>query len=281
MSPSAFGFQETTETEELRFATNEDNLRLVIQNSHAAGMQVFFKPVIEIRGRLWRGLIPGTEGWFASYRGFIHRMAEIAEEEEVELFAVGSEYRDASQQVDQWRSVIRTVKTAYTGPLTYVANHDSYEGVEFFDDLDLVSISAYQALLPDDLEGTTSPSEAEVRELWEGEVQKVGEWLQANFPDKRLLVAEIGAQSRGEGLAFRKPWDWEAPGELNLEDQSNYFQGFLSAFLSKPWCAGVNIWNWEANPNAGSPGTREETWYTPQNKPAEEVAKKFFEEYGM
>lgn len=275
---SCFGFQETVETDVIHFATDEENLRLLIRNSHEAGMMVFFKPVIEISGRLWRGLIPGSDGWFASYRGFIHRMAEIATEENVELFAVGSEYRDASQKAIQWRSVIQTVKTAYSGPLTYVANHDSYESIEFFDDLDLVSLSAYQSLLPDDGD-TTSPSEETVRQLWEDEVGKIGTWLTANFPaDKKLMVAEIGAQSRGEGLAFRRPWDWEAEGELNLDDQAIYYKGFLSAFLSKSWCIGVNIWNWEANPDAGMPGTEEETWYTPQNKPAERIVTSYFQE---
>jgi hypothetical protein len=185
-----------------------------------------------------------------------------------------SQYRGSEARVDQWKQVFETVRAVYGGDVTYVTNHDSYQGAQFLDDVDVISLSAYQPLLTDN--GTTSPSYAETRRLWEREAGIVGAWLAQRYPSKQLFVAEVGAQSKGQGLAFRRPWDWETPGELNLDDQENYYQGILSAFLTKEWCVGVNIWNWEVDPTAGSPGSPQETWYTPQNKPALETAKAWF-----
>lgn len=58
-------------------------------------------------------------------------MAEIARQERVDLFAVGSEYAASLNQPKQWKKVIRRVRSIYKGKITYVGNHDvsirSYE----------------------------------------------------------------------------------------------------------------------------------------------------------
>jgi hypothetical protein len=92
----------------MRYATNLDNIRRLVRKCKARGMQVFFKPVIEMRGRRWRGLIPGTDEWFASYRGFIRTMARLAQEESVELFAAGSEV-SAAQRRTRCRTIVAPV----------------------------------------------------------------------------------------------------------------------------------------------------------------------------
>lgn len=63
--------------------------------------------------------------WFRKvYRPFITHIARIAQEEGVDLMAVGSEYRNSEVQVKEWNKTIDAVKSIYYGRLTYIANHD-------------------------------------------------------------------------------------------------------------------------------------------------------------
>lgn len=55
---------------------------------------------------------------------FIRRMAWIAQQEGVDLFAVGSEYRATVGNRFAWAKVIAEVRKIYFGKITYVGNHD-------------------------------------------------------------------------------------------------------------------------------------------------------------
>ena len=69
--------------------------------------------------------ISGKPEWFSRvYRPFILSMAKIAEEEKVDLFAVGSEYAGTIDRTAEWLQTIREVRAVYKGKLTYVGNHD-------------------------------------------------------------------------------------------------------------------------------------------------------------
>lgn len=69
--------------------------------------------------------ISGGDEWFVkAYIPFIVKWAKLAEEEDVNLFAVGSEYVGTLDQTKQWLRVIRKVKKVYKGKTTYVGNHD-------------------------------------------------------------------------------------------------------------------------------------------------------------
>lgn len=59
-------------------------------------------------------------------------------------------------------------------------------------------------------------------------------------------------------------------------DQSKFYEAFLSTFLMKKWSLGVMVWNYELDPNAGKAGPTLKS-YTPQNKPAQEVLRRFYE----
>lgn len=105
-------------------STDEKDIRYQIRLAKRNGLRVFFKPVVEPDGS-WRGFIPGRDLWLrADYKSFIVDMAKLAEEEEVELFAVGSEYAQSLSNEEGWRYVVEEVRKVYSGKLTYVGNHD-------------------------------------------------------------------------------------------------------------------------------------------------------------
>ncbi len=53
---------------------------------------------------------------------------------------------------NNWRMVIKEVRKAYDGKLTYAANFDQYHEVNFWDDLDYIGINAYFQLREPDTE---------------------------------------------------------------------------------------------------------------------------------
>ena len=79
-------------------------------------------------------IAPGNPGaWFASYNNFITKYAAMAQQEHVELFCVGCEFKTLSHSQFQsnWTAVIGAIRTAYSGPLTYAANSNTL-GDELF-----------------------------------------------------------------------------------------------------------------------------------------------------
>lgn len=51
-------------------------------------------------------------------------MARLAERLDLELFSVGTELVQTLNNTKKWEEVIRKVRREYSGPITYVANHD-------------------------------------------------------------------------------------------------------------------------------------------------------------
>ena len=142
--------------------------------------------------------------------------------------------------------------------------------------MDYVSLSAYYALLTDDK--GTAPSVEETIKLWDEKIDEVEEWREQNAPDKKVILAEIGYQSKGGGIGWRVPYDWEFPGSYNEEQQDTLYEASLKAWMSRDWVEGMFWWHWLADPDAGKPGTASQLDYTPQNKKAEKTLKEFYDE---
>lgn len=111
------------------YYSDENELIHSIKKAKEGGMKVFLKPVVDVTDEkgeyVWRGTIPGYGKWFLqTYIPFIVKMAAIAQDHNVDIFAVGSELRDTLPRLGYWRYVIKRVRKIYSGKLTYIANHD-------------------------------------------------------------------------------------------------------------------------------------------------------------
>lgn len=124
-----------------------------------------------------------------------------------------------------------------------------------------------------------SPNLEETKRLWRKEADEVNAWrISSGHGRKQVLIAEIGAQSKGNGVVYRTPWKWTAKGPVNFFEQVKMYEGLLNAFMAPAWSKGVILWNWELWPEAGI-GPPANKWYTPQNKPAERVMTRIFKKY--
>lgn len=256
--------------------TDDASAVYVIRLVHSFGFRIFLKPIVQTRHFIWRGFIPPSRHFFrVIYTPFIVRMARIAARERVALFSVGSELERTVRVKSEWVRIIRRVRRVYKGPITYVANHDSYHFATLWHLVDCISISGYFRLIPPGNKFKT-PNLDETRKLWLRKAAEVDTWRRrSNLSHLKVLIAEAGAMSKGNNIAYIRPWAYNSKGPTDLNAQAKIYEGLLNAFMTQQWCKGVILYSWDARPNAGRtlPSLRD---YTPQGKPALKIMKKYF-----
>ena len=237
-------------------------LRTAIRQVRGLGLTVIVKPHIWVP-ESWAGAIePASEQawqiWFARYGAELKRIARIAEEEQADILAIGTELVKTTQR-PEWRELIAAARAVFRGSLLYVAhNAEEAEAITFWPMLDIIGVSLYPPLGSDaDHAGRLMVMESVAARL----DALSGQW------GKPVLVAEIGLRSaRG---AAAKPWESaeERTASVAPQLQADVIADWL-AVLKRPSIQGVLIWRWFTDPSAGGPN---DTDFTVQGKPAEAV----------
>ncbi|MBN1526320.1 MAG: hypothetical protein JW919_01885 [Candidatus Omnitrophica bacterium] len=250
---------------------SDKSLRHAIRQAHKLGMAVMLKPHVDLENQQdsWRADIgfqsdDQWEKWFANYAKYVARYAQLAEAEGVEFFCVGTELTFAATKTDLWKNkVIPAVRKAFSGKITYAANWDSYNAVQFWDSLDYAGIDAYFSLSkkPD-------PTFEDIKEGWKKWVGEIEAW-QATIK-KPVLFTESGYCS--SDTAAYNPWEEAVSGPPNLTLQADCYRALFETFWDKPWFAGVYWWNWTTVANGNGSNRR----FSPQNKPALEYVKQWY-----
>lgn len=246
----------------------------LIRHAHGNGLKVMVKPMVWISGG-WPGGFDmkteeGWKNWEANYTKYIMTTARIAEAEGAELFCVGTEFKISSKIREKfWRQLIKDVRSVYSGPVTYAANWDEYPHIRFWDALDYIGLDAYFPLV-----SAKTPSSKALKNAWKMPLKKIK--LLNKIYNKPILFTEFGYRS-----VDNCGWNqWELEGtrfssKVNLEAQKNAYQAFFDTFWEEEWFAGVFLWQWYAHhKRAGGDGNSD---YTPQNKPAAQLIKTWFE----
>lgn len=247
-------------------ATNE-SLAMAIQKAHEFGMKVMLKPMVDPEDVYthWRGEIPPTTEWFKSYRTFISAYAQFAEENSVDLFCIGCEFKATEVDEQSWREIISEVRKYYSRPITYAATQDSYQNIRWWDALDYVGVDAYFPLT-----SSKNPTLEELKQGWSRIANDIETW-HASEVNKPILFTEIGYRS-GDGNNMQ-PWNWTLTLELDLQEQFDCYLAAFEVLWGKPWFYGFYWWIWESDPNAGGLA---DTDFTPQNKPVENLIKSWY-----
>jgi len=244
--------------------------RQAVRAAHKAGLKVLLKPHVNLFSKeYWRGDI-GTgmtdaeaDAWFANYDAILVARARMAQEEGVEMFAIGTELTGMQRFEKQWRNTIAKVREVYKGPLTFCANHGAEGDVAWWDALDYIGIDAYYPLSTD-----KHPSVAALRAGWQPYLKSCAE-LSAKY-GKKIVFGEIGYMSREDTAAT--PYDWKVADVRDEQVQADCFTAFFDEVYDKPWFAGEIIWMLHINPlPAGN------TDYSPEGKPAGDVIKAWFD----
>ncbi len=255
----------------------DESLAAGIDYAHSLGLKVMLKPHLESYTHEWRANInPGDrDTWFRNYGEMLKRYARIAQAHNVETFSIGAELISMSTATSngdntwRWQQMISNVRALYSGKLTYSANWGGYwfgdekNHIDFWGNLDYVGISAYFNL---DGDGSVES----LKNAWNN-----WNWSDikplADRTGKPILFTEIGYRSMNG--SHRQPWDYNNYTWVDPQAQANAYEALFSYWNSYPYMVGADIWDWNTNPNAGGTG---DGGYTPQNKPAEDVMRRWW-----
>jgi len=248
-----------------------------IRKAHDAGLKVMLKPQIYIPGSWIGDMDFKTEeewlNWEENYNTFIGFFIQIAIEENVEMFCLGTEVKISTQKrPEYWEELVETTKCDYHGLITYSANWDSYEEFSNWDKFDFIGISGYFPLTDE-----ITPKVKKLVKLWKPIVKDLESF--AGKHNKKILFTEYGYFTTDK-CAYRA---WELEKEvnnlsINQQAQANAFEGLYSAFWDQEFWAGGFIWKWFPNMK-GHEGYIDKD-YTPQGKLALETIKEWYGKKG-
>tara|TARA_R110002049_G_scaffold82518_3_gene209902 strand:- start:240 stop:1271 length:1032 start_codon:yes stop_codon:yes gene_type:complete len=262
-------------TERQWFGETRSGAKQYIDHLHRNKIKVMVKPQIWI----WRGEFTGhlkmnsEEDWKdleEAYRSFILEYAALASEAKVEIFCVGTELEQfIVHRPEYWTQLISEIKKVFHGKLTYAANWDEYKRVPFWEDLDYIGVDAYFPVCK-----SKDPTIEECKQGWQkwiNEMEGVSE-----REGKKILFAEYGYRSID--YSGKEPWDSDhARTGVNMEAQVTTMQALYEEVWDRDWFAGGFIWKWFIHhPKVGG---IEDAFFTPQNKPTEELIKKVYGAY--
>jgi len=252
---------------------SDESLIHVIRKAHELGMKVMLKMHLDIIDKSdgsWRGEIgfrkeDAWAEWFRGYNRYIMHYVSMAEKEKVEMVCVGTELSTTATVKELlWRELIKKTRDNYSGLLTYAAHWDRYMDIRFWDAVDYVGINAYFPLSQ-----KMTPIPEELDSGWSKWLPEIEEFQKR--VDKPIIFPEIGCRpTDGSSMC---PWEHMPKEKLNLELQKDYYESVLKTFWEKEWFYGLYWWYWGTNVRMGGKHNR---GFTPQNKPAEEVLKKWY-----
>jgi len=236
-------------------------------------IKVMLKPQVYVPGG-WTGELDfGGEGnwksWEESYEKYILLMAEIAEEEKVALFCIGTEFKIGVQKRETfWRALIKKIRTIYSGQLVYAANWDAYPLIPFWDALDYVGINAYFPLIPNE-----TPRVEDLKKAWQPTYEEIKNFQKT--VDLPIIFTEFGYLSV-DGCAYNT-WELEAKVKslpINEQAQANAYQALFETFWKEDWWQGGFLWKWFPNMEGGEGYNSHD--YTPQGKMGTETLKEWY-----
>lgn len=274
-----FGFVRDTANPELMYNSERQwfgetvlGTKQYIETLQSHDIQVMIKPQIWISRGVFTGHLElkSETQWkdFENlYEPFILEYAQLAEELNVNLFCIGTELeRFIKHRPDFWNELIKKVKEVYTGKLTYAANWDEYQKTPFWKELDYIGVNAYFPL--SDAQTPDVETCKIAMEKWKLEMQTF-----AKSQNKSIIFTEFGYRS--VDYTAKQPWRSDRDmTEVNLVAQSNATQAFFESLWNEDWVSGGFIWKWF--PNYESSGGSNDSRFTPQNKPVENIIKQFY-----
>ena len=251
-------FSTTIAPDYTSYSTPDDSLARVVQELHSRGIKVLLKPMVDVKTGQWRGLIPPSAGWFNEYGDFITRWAVKADAWGVDALSIGCEFRTVIQSTPAvaLRAAVGDMVTAvrgvgFTGPLTYSANHDSYEDVPFWDLMDYIGIDAYFRLTTE-----RDPTPAELGLAWSGHADDIEDWWLNTLTEaerKKVLFTEIGYTNWDGTNTMPNQWgpfyyDGNGDPVTDPAEQAACYQAAMVETWEREWMDGYFWWIWDPEP---------------------------------
>lgn len=260
---------------------SDASLVSAIKYAHSIGLAVMIKVHPESYGGEWRANIDpwSRQEWFSRYGALMNHLGTIGKQNGVEMISIGTELVRLTStsynasNTGYWQSLIGSLRTVYSGKITYGANStynssDQYSNekiyVGFWSAVDYVSLSPYYNL------DYGSNNVSSLMAAWDYWNKNDIQGFQANV-GKPILFGEIGYRSITG--AYQAPWDWGRGGSYDEQEQANDYTALMQYWNQYPYMQGVFWWNWPSDLSQSYQGN---TDYFPSAKKAEGVMKQWF-----
>jgi hypothetical protein len=257
---------------ELRKTPTDQRVKDLAAYARTKGLRVVLMPIVLLenpREGEWRGKIAPSnwEDWWEDYENYVLHYAWIAESIGTDIFVIGSELVSTEDQADRWRGLIRSVRGAYRGCLSYSANWDHYATITWWSDLDIVGMTTYH-----DLSSGEEPTMEVLLRKWEPIKKDILDWQQkVNLP---ILFTEVGWPNQTTCAQY--PWDYyRSIDKPAPQSQANCFEAFFRTWMGEKAVTGCLVWEWRSYPGQVTDPDKD-TSYVPCDKPAEKVISKYF-----
>jgi len=237
------------------------------RQAKALGFKVALLPIVllkEAKPKEWRGNIKPKpiETWFNSYEQLILQVSQLAEKESVDLLFAGSEFSSLQNHETQWVKVIQSMRSKFSGLITYSVNWDAFYDISFTDELDMVGVNGYFSLTT-----VNNPKLSVLIKRWKSIKKRLLNRQQAI--NKPIFFSEIGYASQNGNN--KDPWNYLISDEVDLQEQLDCFTAFNEVWLNDEALSGVFFYEWFGS------GGECDTGYTPRKKPALKAIVKWFD----
>jgi len=237
----------------------------IIKICHSEDLKVMVKPHIWAINS-WSGAIEFSseaewQNFENSYLTYIVDFATMSDSMSAEAFCIGGELKKVvTQRPNYWSTLIDTVRSVYSGQITYASNWDNYQNVSFWGQLDFIGIDAYFPV-----SNKKTPSFEDYYAGWENDFNAIK--TLSSSVGKDVVFTEFGY--RNINYSAKEPWIENSNSTYNSVAQENAYQALFCRFWSEPWFRGGFLWKW--HPNHSSAGGLQNNRFTPQNKPVEQI----------
>jgi hypothetical protein len=259
-------------TQRMMWGERPEGIRQSVRWARELGMKTMLKPQVWA-GRQWIGAVKfdneaDWQKFEESYTRYLLIMAEIAQQEGVELLCIGTELSNESmQRPGYWSGLIRNIRKVYKGALTYSANWDNWEKTPFWQELDYIGLGSYFPL-----SDAVQPDPEALRAAWQPIAARMEAMSKAL--NKPVLFTEMGYL--GVPGCCGKLWELEPKRDslpVDTACQARAFEALLSVFTEKDWWHGGFVWKYypHAQPRYGAKD------YDIQGKPAGAVFRRWNE----
>ncbi len=135
--------------------------------------------------------------------------------------------------------------------LGYAANHDEFERVPFWDDLDDIGVDAYFPLASTwEAKGRSRPRENVLMRRSSRNLKRLKEF--SDKRRKRVTISEWGTVPFE--LTSTKPWDWQPSQIPDVDEQVRTYSTLLRSIESEgSWLSACDLWHWRMPGNGESP----------------------------
>lgn len=215
----------------------------------------------------WRGSIEprNRAAWFRSYHKLLLPYVVAAQAGHAATFVLGTEL-ESLEGAPQWPGLVRSLKSVYSGQLTYDENYDEFAAGTANPPVPSHNVDAYpQFGLP------ANASVARLTRSWDA-------WLGVHPLSVRreLILSEIGIDAVAGSYA--QPWAWlkttTAPTDTRV--QAAWYQAACNAVSAERIGGGIYWWevNFDASPT--DPRPFESDRLTFLDRPAQHVIRNCF-----